>query len=351
MKKPTKKQVSITLIVLALLLAAYFILPVSIPLILAFLTALILNPLVRLITNRLRLNRKLAVTLVFLLFIICLGVVGFFTVTKTIGQIVNFAENVPSYMMQLNQQLGEWEAELDTFSENLPEQVIEETKSQIQSTTTSIGDKLREVLTIEQITSIIGKVPEYLISFIVYLIALFMFMLEVPRLKVMMYNHLKDNTAEKVSFMTQRLANVFFGFFKAQFLVSLVIFIVTLIGLYIILPEYALLMSLIIWVIDLVPILGSIIILGPWCVYVFFTGDVLLGTQLAILAIILLAIRRTMEPKVMGTQIGLSPLATLISMYIGLKLLGIFGFIIGPLIVILYNSAKESGIIKTNFKI
>lgn len=76
-----------------------------------------------------------------------------------------------------------------------------------------------------------------------------------------------------------------------------------------------------------------------------------MGIQIAILAIILLAIRRTVEPKVMGQHIGLSPLATLISMFIGLKLLGIFGFILGPLLVIAFNSAKEAEIIKWKLKI
>lgn len=77
----------------------------------------------------------------------------------------------------------------------------------------------------------------------------------------------------------------------------------------------------------------------------------MIGIQLSILAVILLAIRRTVEPKVMGKHIGLSPLATLISMYIGLKLFGLLGFIIGPICVILFTSAKEAGIIKGNLKI
>jgi predicted PurR-regulated permease PerM len=57
------------------------------------------------------------------------------------------------------------------------------------------------------------------------------------------------------------------------------------------------------------------------------------------------------EPKVMGEQIGLSPLATLISMFIGLKLFGFLGLFIGPLIVILFTTAREAGIIKLEFKI
>jgi len=101
----------------------------------------------------------------------------------------------------------------------------------------------------------------------------------------------------------------------------------------------------------LIPILGSIIILAPWALYMFLAGKTAMGVKLSILAIILLAIRRIVEPKVMGQQMGLSPLLTLISMFLGLKIFGFLGLIIGPLIVILITSATEAEIIKWNIKI
>src|SRR5699024_2396242 len=112
------------------------------------------------------------------------------------------------------------------------------------------------------------------------------------QLKRQFYSILTKETAKKVRFMNDRLANVFLGFFKAQFLVSLIIFITSLLGLLIIVPEVAFVMSLIIWIIDLIPIIGSIIILGPWSVFMFLSGDTVLGIKLAILAIVLLALRR-----------------------------------------------------------
>lgn len=351
MKNLNKKHLKLFFVILFLILVAIFILPVSIPLIFAFITALILNPIVRWVIKKLKLNRKLSVTVVFILFIIIVSTIGTYAVTKTIGQVVSFAENVPTYIVQLNNQLLEWESDLDHFTEDLPTELVEEVKTQIQSTTTALSNNIREIVRIEEIAKVASKVPEYLVSLIVYLIALFMFMLELPRLKAKAYSHLKESTAEKVKFMNDRLSHVILGFFKAQFLVSIIIFIVSLIGLYLIVPEYALIMSIIIWVIDFIPIIGSIAILGPWALYLLITGEILVGVQLAILAVILLAIRRTVEPKVMGKHIGLSPLATLIAMYIGLKLLGILGFIIGPMLVIAFNSAKEAGIIKMNFKV
>ena len=75
------------------------------------------------------------------------------------------------------------------------------------------------------------------------------------------------------------------------------------------------------------------------------------GTKLTILAVVLLVIRRIVEPKVMGAQIGLNPLPTLVAMFVGLKLFGFIGFFIGPLLVILFTAARDSGMIRINFKI
>src|SRR5699024_1653947 len=119
-----------------------------------------------------------------------------------------------------------------------------------------------------------------------------------------------------------------------------------LIGLLIIAPDVALIIVLVIWIIDLITIIVSIIILGPWTLFMFLSVDTLIVVKLAIFAIILLAIRRIVDSKVMGQQIGLSPLETLIAMFLGLKLFGVFGFIIGPLLVIAFNSATETGVIK-----
>ncbi|PWU68976.1 sporulation integral membrane protein YtvI [Gracilibacillus dipsosauri] len=350
-KNITKQQWKLIISLIIIVIAAFFILPVSIPLIIAFITALVLNPLIRWFMRVAKMNRKLAVTTVFILFLLLISTIGTYAVTKLITQVIQFTENLPDYIVQINHKLAEWEANLEHVTEDLPDELMDQVKSEIEGTLLTLSNQLREILNIEKIAKAISLVPEYLVSLLVYLIGLFLFMLELPKLKSIGYSHLTERTAEKVKFMNARLSYVILGFFKAQFLVSVIIFIVSLIGLLIIVPEYALIMSLIIWIIDFIPIIGSIVILGPWALYMFIVGDLFVGIQLSILAIILLAIRRTVEPKVMGKHIGLSPLATLIAMYVGLKLLGLLGFIVGPLIVIAFNSAKEAGIIRWDFKL
>lgn len=300
---------------------------------------------------RFQLNRKFSVIIVYLVFLFLLFGLGSIAITTIIRQLVDLVENAPDYILQVNRLLLEWSSDLEYAMADLPDEFVQEVNSSINSSVDSLTDLLRTNIRVERFATLVAVIPNYIVSFIVYLIALFLFMLELPHLKTKMYQNFTDETSEKIQFMFSRLKYVIVGFLKAQFLVSIIILFVSMIGLLIIIPEYAVIMATIIWLVDLIPIVGSIAVLGPWAIYMLIANHYLMGIQLGVLAIVLLTIRRTVEPKVMGQHIGLSPLATLIAMYVGLQLIGILGFIAGPIVVIAFNSAKEAGIIKWNFKI
>ncbi len=348
---PRKRWIVYTLITLIIAALFIWILPISLPIVFALLTAFFLEPAVRMLQNRFSLKRNFSAFIIFMLFVILMGMGSYLLVTKVVASAINFIENSPMYISEVNNVWDDIEQNFEKAAQDLPEEFVIEINHQVNQFLESIRGKLLEKNYVETLTSLVSLIPSYLVSIIVYLITLFLFQLEFPRLRRQFYSHLTEKTAEKVHFMTTRLSYVVFGFMKAQFLVSIVIFIAALTGLYIIVPDVALLMAFIIWIIDFIPIIGSIVILGPWAIYYLLIGNIVLGTKLAVLAVILLIIRRTVEPKVMGHHIGLSALSTLIAMYLGLKLLGPIGFIVGPLILILFNSAKEAGIVKTNFKI
>lgn len=336
---------------MVVLILGYLILPVSVPLIIAFFTALFLEPFVKLLQIKFKINQRLSVLIIFISFLLFIGLTGYFITTKVVTEAIKIIQNGPYYISEISYEWLHAEEKLTSVAKDLPKEVVDEVSKQVQGFLNKIKEDLVAYLNIENVKAILTNIPNYLVSLIVYLIALFLFLIDIPRLKEAMYHRLTEKTADKVHFMGSRLSYVISGFLKAQFLVSVIIFIVSLIGLLFIAPGVALVMSLIIWIIDFIPIIGSIVILGPWALFHLFTGNISIGLQLAVLSAVLLIIRRTIEPKIMGSQIGLSPLSTLIAMYLGIKLLGILGFIIGPLLLIAFNSAKEAGIIKLNFKI
>ncbi|WP_191565717.1 sporulation integral membrane protein YtvI [Metabacillus idriensis] len=346
-----KRNLLIIFSIIIIGIIVFFLLPISIPLIMAFITALLLEPLVRLFHNRMKLQRKMAVLLSFLIFLFTITIIGYFITTKVVGEAISTIENAPLYINEITNAWNHFEDKLTNSAKDLPPEFVREISSQVEEFLEKTKTDLASSINIENVKRIFTNIPNYMVNMLVYLIALFLFMIELPSLKVRMYAHMTENTAQKVNFMITRMSFVIFGFAKAQFLVSIIIFVASLIGLLLIAPEIALVMSVIIWLIDIIPIIGSIIIMGPWTLYHLISGDPVQAAKLGILTVILLIIRRTIEPKVMGSHIGLSPLATLISMYLGLKLFGVLGFFIGPIILIVYNSAREAGIIRYTFKL
>ncbi len=347
----TKKNFILLLSLLIVILVIIYILPVSIPILFALVTSMAIDPLVRIAQKKFKWQRKISVISVYIFVLGIISSILYYTVTQLIGKIISFTKAAPEYINSLSIVWSDAQSKLFQFTSGMPDDVVKTVQKEFSSIFLSMKDSILNLISTDNIMTLLTDVPNYLVSLIVYMIALFLFMLELPELKKMMFRHLTTSTAEKVRYMITKLNTVILGFLKAQLLVSLIILAVTFVGLLLIVPKYAVVMALVIWVIDIIPILGSIIVLAPWSIYAFISGDVPTGTKLAILAFVLLIIRRTVEPKVMGSQIGLSPLPTLIAMFIGLKLVGFLGFFIGPLVVILFTTAREAGIIKLNFRI
>ena len=350
-KSITRKNVFRILVIVGLIIAAYFIIPVSVPIILASITAVLLEPIVMFLNRKWKLSRKVAVAVIYIVSVIFISLTCYFAITQLMSQIISFSKQAPLYISKISEKWLKIQENISLYTLDFPTEV----RTSLQNTTldfvTKIEESILNIFNYNKVTGFLAEIPSLFISLLVFMIALFLFMLDLPKIKKSVYKYLKPTTANKMKIITVRLKDAFFGFMKAQVLVSFIIAGVTLIGLFMIQPKYAITMTIVIWIIDVIPFLGSIIILAPWGTYHLLMGNTSLAIKYFILATILLIIRRTVEPKVMGAHIGLSPLPTLIAMFIGLQLFGIMGLLLGPFVIILFYALKETGIIKLNFKI
>lgn len=346
-----KRKLFIALGVIIVALLAYMIIPVSLPLILAFITALLLEPVVAQISNILKGKRQLSVIIVFILFICFMAICSFFITTKVITEVIHLIENSPTYVNELSKMWNKTETKLVSMANDLPQIVVKQFTSQIQQFLTTAKDSILAYVNINNLKAILTNIPTYLVSFIIYLVSLFLFQIDLPRLVENFYSHLTHQTSRKVKYMTARLSFIIFNYIKAQFFISIIVFILTILTLQFIAPEIAFYMALIIWVLDFIPIFGTFIILAPWAIFHLLIGKMVIGLALATLLFSLLAVKKVVKPKLLGNKFGLSPLATLVVMYLGFKIIGLYGIIIGPLILVIFYSAKEAGIIQINIKI
>ncbi len=125
-----------------------------------------------------------------------------------------------------------------------------------------------------------------------------------------------------------------FKIVKGYLILMIITFFEVWIGLLILRVSNAFLIAAIIALIDFLPVLGTGIIMIPWSVYCALSGNIRLAVGVAVLYITVVILRNFSEPKIVSHQIGINPLFTLVSMFLGLRLLGGFGLIIFPLVLI-----------------
>ena len=121
---------------------------------------------------------------------------------------------------------------------------------------------------------------------------------------------------------------------------------IILIGLFILRVDYAVTIALITGFVDLLPYVGTGLIFVPWIIYQAITGNIGLAIGLAVLYVVVLVQRQLMEPKVLSSNIGLDPLATLIALFIGFKLIGFLGLIVGPVALVILTTLHRANVFR-----
>jgi predicted PurR-regulated permease PerM len=134
------------------------------------------------------------------------------------------------------------------------------------------------------------------------------------------------------------------GYLKAQIILMIMTFIIFSIGLVIVDAPFPLLMGTIIALVDILPVLGSGIILIPWTVISLLSGNSDLALGLAMVYIIGSLIRQLLEPKITGDKMGIKPIYTFLASLLGTIILGPIGVILGPIFAVIIKS------ISTNLK-
>ena len=332
------------------LLLLFWLIPYSWALILALFTALLLNGIVDWLCKSFSMKRLWAVFIVFVLYVGSLTTLTFLLISVLTRQIITVSEKVPNIARELYQTvmlpfIKQWEQ----YSKTLPADTIWSIENAMERGIRSLEGFTQNFVqgTVQFVTS----VPALFIDLLIYLIAVFLICLELPIIRERVKQFFRDSTYQKISFVYQDLSIAAVGFLKAQVLLSLLTFIMAYAGLWLLNVPYTLLLTLLIVIVDILPILGTGSVLVPWAIIVFFQGNQHLAIGLLLLFLVITIVRRTVEPKVYSANMGLTPLAALISLYLGFKLLGFIGLFVGPALVIVYETLKKVGVIKPNFKL
>lgn len=330
------------------------------PFIIAFFIALIINPLVDFLQRKTKMSRGFSVIAAILLI---LGVIST-AITLLVNEIIQgfayLSKVVPEHYNKMAMYFEDmYIHKIFPLYNNLLS-LFRDLEQNQQSTLLESAQFLGEKLTngfsslIQSLGNglylVITKIPSIGTILIISLLATFFISKDWHLVIRSMNEKIPEKIHTRINKVHEGLQRALLGFLKAEFKLTFLSAALVLIGLLILRVEHALSIALVIWVVDFLPYIGAILVFLPWIIYSFSTGNVGLGIGLSILYGLVVLQRQFVKPKILSSSIGISPLLTLLTMYVGFKLIGILGIVLGPLIFIFIKILYETGIFKDIWK-
>ncbi|MDI9501249.1 MAG: sporulation integral membrane protein YtvI [Bacillota bacterium] len=311
---------------------AFFLLPFLI----AFALSSMMEPLIRVLDSKLHIKRKISAPIILLLLMAMIVTVVVLGILRLIDEIRSLIASAPAFFSGLYSYISDLMIKGAEYIEWMPVEITDNLGSIISNLSNTVTNFGKAVVKGAYVTAI--SLPEIIIFTIVTILATFFMAKDRHRISSVLRRHLPGSWMDRILAIKQDLFTAIFGYLRAALIMMVITFCELLAGLIIIGAKYTLLLAFLIAVIDALPILGAGSVLIPWSLYSFVTGDIRMGVSVIILYLVILVVRQIVEPKVVGQQIGVHPLLTLLAMYIGLKLIGFTGLILGPISFILIRN-------------
>ncbi len=332
---------------LLLLLGIVFVLPKLLvffmPFVIGFILSLIANPLVRFLEKRIKIKRKYGTVLIIVFVIAVVAGLCYGLVMALAVGLRGFVEDMPVLFEHAQAELM---AAVESIQNAIHKIPLFQGLRMDQA-----GDTLTEMLgglvtgkdsvTITAIGGFAKSLPNMLVSGIMGFLATYFFIADRDKLAERVAAHLPVSFREKTMQMYGQILKAVGGYFKAQFKIMGVIYIVLTVGLILLDVSYAWLIGFGIAFLDMLPVFGTGTALTPWAIVKFLSGNY--GTAVGMLAlyVVSLLVHQLIQPKLIGESVGLNPFATLFFMYIGFQFSGVLGMIIaipiGMLLIYCYK--------------
>ena len=318
------------------------------PFIIAFLIARLIEPAVSFLTKKFRFKRGFAAAactmLVFAVIISLLVTV----IGRIVYELSALTKDLPGLLSELGKLFKALGAKLDGYISGAPEEL----RGYLQSLTDGFSQKGADML---------GAVTSKIVSLLSAAaslspkIVLFIFTSAVSAVFI------SSGYREAAGFLFRQIPqrhhatmrDIKSDFFstigkwvKAELMLSGITFVHVLAAFFVMRIEFAFLLALLVAAVDALPVFGAGSVLVPWALLSAITGDFRRALMLGITFAVIMIIRNIMEPKLIGGQIGLPPIATLFAMYIGFCTFGVLGMAFFPVGLMMLKQLNDKGYVR-----
>lgn len=341
-------QVGIRLLFSVLATAAFVVIGFRLlvflmPFVIGWIIASIAAPLVNWLERRLKIVKKLGSALIVILVLALIVLALYFGISRLAEETGNLIQDFPRLYAQLEEGLSQIGQTLSGVFRRLPSGIRQGWSTVAENLDQYMGGLVSGISepTVTAAGNFAKRVPYYLISFIVAVMAAYFFTVQREEVIQWFKKVAPKAVEQRMTLVMDNLKYAVGGYFKAQFKIMGVVFLILLVGLAFLQTRYFVLVAFLIAFLDFLPFFGTGTAMIPWGVYTFFMGEYKMTAALAVIYAVTQVVRQLLQPKLVGDSVGLNPLVTLLLLYIGYRIRGVIGMIIAvPLGMVLINMCQ-----------
>lgn len=323
-----------------------YVFPFLTPFLLAFLIAFLLKPLINLLAEKTKVKRKIvAVGILIVFYVLAISLLTVLGTRLVIGAKDLFGQLPDFYGSVVEPNLILAQDKLADLFRNLDPGLQTWLESMGDSLMTGLNDTIKNisVSALGVAGSMAGSLPNFLVQLIITIVASFFFMVDYYTITAFITKQLPEKAKTMIFKVKEKGIDVLFRFGKAYALLMFITFAELSVGFALLRVPYAVLWAALISVVDILPVLGTGTVVIPWALISLIVGNLPLGIGLLVLYLIITVVRQTLEPRVVGRQIGLYPVVTLVCMFVGAQLFGVIGLFGLPIAVTVLIHLDRSG--------
>ena len=323
------------------------------PFVLALVLAWGLNPAVKWLQRHSGAPRKaISMVLVILVFAVMVGVL-FGLGWAAVGQVRSLLDNRQSLLDELLEGLAGVVNSVQGWLSGLGDFVPQGVLTTGEDLMAAVMDWVRGLDFSGWLAQMAGQAPSmaanvsnFAVALVVFVMASYFITGDYPRLRFELTDRVPMVARDFCRSLKDIFMSAFGGYIKSQLILSLGVFAILAVGFLFMGQPYGLLLAFALAVLDFIPIIGAGTVMVPWAVIDMVLAQY--GEAAALMAVwgVIVLFRRFAEPKILGNQTGLSPILSLVGIYVGMKLGGVLGMVVGPLLLLVCINLAKLGIFR-----
>ena len=325
------------------------------PFFIAGLLALIIEPIIKFNMNKLKMSRRMSSFIVVVITILLILALLIWGGSAIVSKLLDLSRSIPSIVAKATTNIQNAINQMaDDNIEYLSDEMVSALSNSVATFITNLGASAQDL--ISSALQIVLSVPRMIVNVVITILALVVFTKDRVYIIDLLEYHVPDEWLNKIIRIKKEVFHTVGSYLKVYSKILLITFIELLIAFNILNAigftiQNIVSLSVVVAIVDILPILGVGTILIPWAVWCFITGSASFGIALLIVYFIILIIRQFIEPKLVSDQLGVHPIVTLIAMYAGFKLIGFSGLILGPICLMIlrcvYADSIKRGLLKS----